>query len=149
MTVLPLLLLFIGNALLADSAANYVRDHAGDLWHLLVGGLLMATFYSVLALAVSSFTDRRPYASGYFLGLALISSVVSTVIARGMNFNGHEWFVLLDLWQLPVYVVDWFFGATHPNIRLSLTGGPYLIAALVIIALAFAALVWRYMEVKD
>jgi ABC-2 type transport system permease protein len=146
LTVLPTLLLFIGNALLASSAAKYVTTNAGDLWHLLVGGLLTAVYFGVLALAVAAFTDRRAYASGFFLGLLLVSSVVASIITQVMQFSGNEWFALVDLSALPIHVVGWFFGGAIPS---PLTGGAYLIATLAVIVIGFAMLLWRYMEVKD
>ena len=146
LTVLPTLLLFIGNALLANSAADYVRTNVGDLWHLLIGGLLIAVYFGVLALAIAAFTDRRPYATGFFLGLLLVSSVVATIIAHSMQFDGHEWFALIDLSALPIHVVGWFFDINPPS---PLTGGAYLIATLAVIVVSFAVLLWRYMEVQD
>jgi hypothetical protein len=146
LTVLPTLLLFIGNALLAGSAAKYVTTNAGDLWHLLVGGLLTAVYFGVLALAVSAFTDRRAYASGFFLGLLLVSSVVASIITHVMQFSGNEWFALIDLSALPIHVVGWFFGVAIP---FPLTGGAYLIVTLAVIVIGFAVLLWRYLEVED
>jgi hypothetical protein len=152
LTVLPTLLLFIGNALLADSAAQYVTANAGDLWHILVGGLIIAVYFGVLALAVSAFTDRRAYASGFFLGLLLVTSVVASIITNAMQFSGNEWFALIDLSALPIHVVGWFFGAALPAPATGsspVPGGAYLIATLAVIVVGFAMLLWRYLEVED
>jgi hypothetical protein len=146
LTVVPTLLLFTGNALLAPSAARYVTSNAGDLWHLLVGGLITAMYFGVLALAVSAFTDRRAYASGFFLGLLLVSSVVASIITHVMQFSGNAWFALIDLSALPIHVVGWFFGVAIPP---PVTGGAYLIATLAVIVVGFAVLLWRYQEVED
>jgi hypothetical protein len=146
LTILPTLLLFIGNALLAGSAADYVRTNVGDLWHLLVGGLLISVYFGMLALAVAACTDRRAYATGLFLGLLLVSSVVANIITLSMQFSGHERFVLIDLSALPLHVVGWLFGAALPS---SVTGGAFLIASLAVIVIGFSVLLWRYLEVQD
>ncbi|HEY7849297.1 MAG TPA: hypothetical protein VIC27_04485 [Ktedonobacterales bacterium] len=142
----PWLLLFVGNTLLAPSAWEYLTHHSIDLWHLIVGGLLAALYYGALALMIAAFSDRRPYASGIFLGLMLISTIVSNVISQAMVFNGHEWFALLDLANLPAQVMNWLFGA---RIAAPLTGGYYLLVTLGVTAASLCVLAWRYLRGED
>lgn len=146
LTLGPWLLLFIGNTLLAPSAWGYLSHHSNDLWHLVVGGALAALYYGALALMTAAFSDRRPYASGIFLGLMLISTIVSNVISQVMNFTGHEWFALLDLANLPAQVMNWLFGAT---IAAPLSGGYYLLVTLGVTALSLGVLAWRYLRGDD
>jgi len=146
MTLGPGLALFIGNTVLADSAAVYLRDHAGDLGHLALAAALMAAFYGALAMAVAAFTDRRAYASGAFLGLMLVSSVAGGIVGQGMRFAGHERFILLDLINLPVQTARWIFGEP---LRLNLEGWAYLAASLALVAVGLALTAWRYLGGRE
>ena len=71
LTVVPYVILFFGQALLAPAFALFVGNHLSDLRSVLFGGTLIAFFYGSLAMAMSAFTDRRAYATGGFLGLVL------------------------------------------------------------------------------
>ncbi len=147
LTLIPFVLIFFGNALLAPAFGAYVSGHLSDLWHLLLGGLLLAVFYSAIAMAVASFTDKRAYATGGFLGLLLVSSVAGNIIAsREIHFSGHENYILLSLGSMPVSVIRWFFGL---DLTPALSGWTYLGAALVVIVVSLGLMVWRYMKVGD
>jgi ABC-2 type transport system permease protein len=61
--IVPLVVLFLGNTLTADSAATYLREHLDDLGKILVAGTVLTVFYSVTALAAASLTDRRAVAT--------------------------------------------------------------------------------------
>lgn len=146
LTVVPLLVLFSGNALFALSAWTYVQSHLGDLWHILLGGSMLAAFYGALGLAIAALTDRRAYASGAYLGLLLVSSAAGTILWRGLHFAGHERFALVDLLTTPIRALDWLFGAPF---RPALNGWAFMGVTLGVIVVSLAVLAWRYLEVRD
>ncbi len=147
LTLIPFVLIFFGNALLSPAFSTYVSTRAGDLWHVALEGVLMAVFYSAIAMAVSSFTDRRAYATGGFLGLMLVSSVAGNVLAsRELHFAGHENYILLSLGSMPTSVADWLFDRPlYP----ALSGWAYLGTALAVIVVSLGLMVWRYQKVGD
>ncbi len=146
-TLLPFLMLFVGSALLAPSFGAYISDHLGDLWHLCLSGVLLAIFYSVLAVVVSLFNDRRTYATGGFLGLMLVSTVAGEVLAsRQIHFAGHENFILLNLADLPVSVARWIFAVP---LDPALSGWTYFGVALGVIIVSLGLMVWRYRKAGD
>lgn len=147
LTLIPFVLIFFGNALLSPAFSTYVSDHIDDLWHVLLTGALMAVFYSAIAMAVSSFTDKRAYATGGFLGLMLVSSVAGNVLAsRELHFAGHENYILLSLGSMPVSVARWLFGQP---LEPALSGWAYLGTALGVIVVSLGLMVWRYQKVGD
>jgi ABC-2 type transport system permease protein len=156
-TLLPMLLLFVGKALLASSTADYIGQHTHDLGHILLSGVLLAAFFAALVSLVSSFTDRRAYAGGAFIGILLVSAVLFDIIAFAIDFPGHEKFVLADLVDLGPRTVRWLFGqapiqdASGPTARDALTvdGWAYLIAMLVITAASLLLLLRRYQRLAD
>lgn len=146
LTLVPMLLLFAGNALLAPAALSYVHDHLGDLWHIVLSGGLLAAYFGALALAVSALTDRRAYATGAYLGLLLVSAAAGTILWRAMSFAGHQSFVLVDLLTTPLRAVQWLFGAA---LEPTLSGWAYIGVTLGAIAASLLVLIWRYREVRD
>jgi hypothetical protein len=146
LTLLPALILFAGYALLANSAADYVRDHAADLGHLAMGGGLFALYYGMLAMAVSSFTDRRAYAGGAFLGLLLVSSAAGNILARRVQFAHHEQFVLVDLLRAPLQTVNWFF---DQPLAFDVSGWAFLGITLGVMVLSLALVAYRYLRGGD
>ena len=146
-TLIPFVLIFFGNALLSPAFSTYVSNHADDLLHVALTGALMAVFYSAIAMAVSSFTDKRAYATGGYLGLMLVSSVAGNVLAsRELHFAGHENYILLSLGSMPVSVARWLFGQP---LEPALNGWAYLGTALAVIVVSLGLMVWRYQKVGD
>ncbi|HEY7358408.1 MAG TPA: hypothetical protein VH590_18130, partial [Ktedonobacterales bacterium] len=118
-----------------------------DLRSVLLGGTLIAVFYGTLAMAVSSFTDRRAYATGAFLGLVLVSSIAGQLLSSPrLHFSGHEWFSLVDLFTMPIVVLRWLLGQ---KAELPLDGSAYLWGSLAVIVISLALVSWRYLKVSD
>lgn len=146
MTLAPMLLLFAGNALLAPSAWGYVQHNAADLWHIVLSGGLTAFYYSAIAVAIASFTDRRAYATGTYIGLLLVSSVVAAILRRIVHFSGSDWLALIDLVTLPLRVIRPLFGEfIFPALN------PWTCAGVMLglVVLSLALLIWRYMRIRD
>jgi ABC-2 type transport system permease protein len=147
LTLVPYLILFFGQALLAPAFATFVHDNASDLRSVLVGGTLIAFYYGALAMAVAAFTDRRAYATGGFLGLVLVSGIAGGILASPrLHFSGHEWYSLLDLLTMPINATRWLLN--QPG-ELPLNGAAYLWGSLAVIVVSLALVGWRYLNVSD
>lgn len=154
LTLVPPLLLFASNALFSDSAIGYVQNHLHDLGHLGLAGILMALFYGAIGCAVAGFSDRRTVATGSIIGVLLVTGFAGGVIGEGLTFSGHQWFVLLDLVELPSRVVRWLFGLPpispgQDTTRITLDGWVYLIALVVVILAGLATLLWRFQRMES
>jgi ABC-2 type transport system permease protein len=152
--LLPGLVLFFGNALLANSFVGYIQNHAHDLAHVVLAGVLVPLFYGSIACAVAAFTDRRAVAAGSLIGLLLVTGFAGKVIGEGLTFPNHDWFVLLDLIELPARVVRWLFGETpiapsRDATPVILDGWAYLIALIVLIGAGLATLLRRYQRMES
>lgn len=146
MTLGPMLLLFAGNALLAASAGAYVQHHLDDLREIAVAGGLLALYYSALAMAVASFTDRLAYATGAYLGLLLVSAAASAILAQTLGRRGHEWVELLGLITVPLRTAG---SVLNQNVSDPISVWVYLAVTLGVIAVSLGVLVWRYMRMRD
>ena len=149
LALLPGLTLFFGNALLAHSAVGYVQNHAHDLVHVVPAGVLPALFYASVACAVAAFSDRRAVAAGSLIGILLVTGFAGSVIGEGLTFPNHQWFVLIDLLELPSRVVRWLFNfppipSGRDSVPITLDGWAYMIALIVVTVVSLATLLWRY-----
>mgnify|MGYP001627487796 CR=1 FL=1 len=78
---LPQVVLFVGQMLVStDGALTYLRDNAEILWQVPVAVALLALWYAVIGVAISSFATRRIVAGATIIGVFLVSSIVATVI---------------------------------------------------------------------
>jgi len=78
---LPQVVLFVGQMLVStDGALTYLRDNAEILWQVPAAVALLAIFYAVIGVAISSLTTRRIIAGASIVGLFLITSIVSAVL---------------------------------------------------------------------
>ncbi|MBV9281422.1 MAG: hypothetical protein JOZ41_15180 [Chloroflexi bacterium] len=146
LTAVPATILFAGLVLLDRDSGAYLSAHLGDLWRLLAGGGVLSVYDAALAMAVASFTDRRVYAGGATVGLLLISSVASGILSRGMHFEGHERFALIDLLNLPIETVRWIFGEP---LQLHLEGWAEGGMAGLVVMASILLLCWQYRRVPE
>lgn len=150
---LPQVVLFVGQALVSNSALDYTRDHADVLWKVPVSVALLAGFYSVLGAAISSLTSRRIVAGASFIGLFLVSSITSGVLVGDVEEKATgSAAALINILGLPLYLRDLvFLGHIDPESRLKGVeyGGLYAVIAYTV-AMTAGILVllrrYRWME---
>ena len=150
--LLPLVVLFVGNTLTAPRAVDYLGDHLADVGRILLTGTVLTIFYSSVALAVASLSERRSVAVAVLLGTFLVSNVVVGVIVFTAQFPGRRWVTLLALTHVVDRFVAWVFGEPVASDSLAaeagFTGAVYLVALLVATALAAALLSWRISRLR-
>ena len=101
LTLLPVLLLFVGNTFFADSATSYLADHWHDLLRIVASGLLLASYVSLVGLAVASFTSRRAFALGGYAALMLIPTYVGGALVFGAGLDRHLQLIMLGRLRSP------------------------------------------------
>jgi ABC-2 type transport system permease protein len=80
---LPQVVLFVGQMLVSeDGALTYARDNAEVLWQVPLAVAVLSLYYAVLGVAIASMTSRRIIAGAVFVGVLLVTSIVSTVIVE-------------------------------------------------------------------
>lgn len=78
---LPQVVLFVGQMLVSsDGALTYLQDNAEVLWQVPAAVALLALFYAVIGVAISSLTTRRIIAGASIVGLFLVTSITSAVL---------------------------------------------------------------------
>jgi ABC-2 type transport system permease protein len=151
-SVIPQLVLFVGQTLVSDQGAlDYYLDHDEILWQAPVSAAILALYYAVISVALASLTDRRIVGAIALLGLALVTSSVAAVFVSASDGESSMG-ALLNLLALPLYLRDLvFLGHIHQSEDLSGVAGGGALAVLLyamITVLAFTLLYWRYREVE-
>ena len=115
---LPQVVLFVGNMLVSDSALDYFSGHLDVLWKVPVSVALLAVYYAVVGVAISSLTDRRIVAGAAVIGLFLVTSISSGILVGDFEADGGSAAALLNVLALPLYLRDLvFLGHIDPDRR--------------------------------
>lgn len=150
LTLLPLLILFLGRVLAAEDVLAAVGDEIGALPGILGSGLIHAVVLASLGLAISAIAGRRAYAAGGVLALFLIGSVMSGAFqSQGGALDAIAPFLN------PSSILDgtreWLFGGTVSASPVAGAGVPlplYGLAAALMVAASWAVLAVRYRAVS-
>lgn len=148
-TMLPLLILYVGNVFFATHPLGYIESHLREVPAIIGGGLLIAFVYTLMGLAVASLTSRRAFASVGFILLIVISGMVSGVLAEVADLGNNA--RILNLQALPVWLAQIMIGGEQ------ITGGdgpfvaanrpefaPLLVANAIVVAVCVLVLALRY-----
>ena len=149
---LPQVVLFVGNMLVSDSALDYFTGHLWVLWKVPLAVALLAIYYAVIGIAISSLTDRRIVAGASIIGLFLVTSISSRIFVGDSQFRGGSPAGLINVLRLPLYLRDVIF-LTHiaPGSPLGgvANGGLLAIAVYVaVLAVGVTVLLRRYRWVE-
>jgi ABC-2 type transport system permease protein len=156
MTVLPLVILWIGRQLSADGVWRSIQDNIGDLGRALGVGLLIAGTLGILGLAVSSLTDRKPVAMTIFIiGFLVLQALAeSSVRLLVEDYDWSRYLILISPPQVLLAVTSAAFGdATLAPDSLpelvDLNLWVYVGYAIALMALCVLFLRWRYSPRDD
>ncbi len=133
---LPQVVLFVGNMLVSDSALSYFTGHLDVLWQVPTAVALLAVYYTVIGVAISSLTDRRIVAGASIIGLFLITSASSMIFVGDFHFNGGSPGGFLNVLAMPLYLRDLvFLGHIGDPSQLSGVTDGGLLAVIIYVAL--------------
>ncbi len=147
LTLVPVLLLFLGRVLAAEELLPALGDEIGALPGILGSGVLHAVVLAALGLAICSLAARRAYAAGGVLAVFLIGGVM----AGAFGEEGGDVGSVAPLLN-PLAVLDgareWLFGGTVAESPVAASDLPLFVfgiaaGALLLIALAILAVRYR------
>jgi ABC-2 type transport system permease protein len=149
---LPQVVLFVGNMLVSNSALNYFTGHLDVLWKVPIAVALLAVYYAVVGVAISSLTDRRIVAGASIIGLFLVTSITSHIFVGEVEFSGGSAAALINVLALPLHLRDLvFLGHIDAASALSGVSNGGLLAILsyvAVLVVGAAVLVRRYRWVE-
>jgi ABC-2 type transport system permease protein len=139
-TLAPVLFLFVGNVLFAVHPLGYLEDHWKDVPRIVAAGVVIASYFVLLGLAISSLTSRRAFAMGGVVALLVASSATSAVLA-GLGASDNV--LVLALPVIPVILAQRMFPSVEGNPQELSTPG-WLAAYLVVCGVSLLVLLLRY-----
>jgi ABC-2 type transport system permease protein len=109
LTLVPVLVLFVGRVLATEDVLAALGDEIGSLPAILGSGVLHAVVLASVGLAICSLASRRAFAAGAVLAVFLVGGVISEVLREaGGAFD--DWAPFLN----PLSIIDgarqWLFG---------------------------------------
>lgn len=145
-TALPMLLMFVGNILLASDLTGYARDNADDLGRLLALSLLVSVFYAAIGLAIAANVDRKGVAAAIFAGVFLIGTGLVEAVRENVSARGRDYILLASPGGVANGLTGWIFPPTERE-RLPLFNGAwYLVSVLVAVVICGVLLYRRYLR---
>jgi hypothetical protein len=150
---LPQVVLFVGNMFVSNSALSYFNGHLDVLWKVPVAVFLLAVYYAVIGVAISSLSDRRIVAGASIIGLFLVTSIASAaIVGHDFRYEGGSPAALLNLLRLPLELRDLvFLGHIHVEGPLNGVHNGGLLAVVVYVGVlvgGIAILLRRYRWVE-
>jgi ABC-2 type transport system permease protein len=149
---LPQVVLFVGNMLVSDSALDYFTGHLGVIWRVTLAVSLLALYYAVIGVAISSLTERRIVAGASIIGLLLVTSIAAGIFVGDPRIDGGSAAALINVLAMPLYLRDVIFlGHVSRTSPLSGVDHGALLAMLVYISVVLtgaAVLLRRYRWVE-
>ena len=136
---LPQVVLFVGNMLVSNSALDYFTGHLWVLWKVPVAVALLALFYAVISIAISSLTDRRIVAGASIIGLFLVTSISSAIFVGDSEEHRSSAAGLINVLRLPLYLRDLvFLGHVSRQSPLSGVNAAGLLVVVIYVTLLVA-----------
>jgi len=149
---LPQVVLFVGNMLVSDSAADYFTGHLDVLWRVPLAVFVLAIYYAVIGVAIASLTDRRIVAGAAVIGLFLVTSISSAIIVGDFRPGHGSVAGVINVLALPLYLRDLIFlGHFDPDSPLSgVSHGGWLAVGtyVAVLLLGIGVLLQRYRWVE-
>jgi ABC-2 type transport system permease protein len=148
-TLLPVLVLFLGRVLAAEDVVGAIGDEAGSLPGIIGSGVLHAVVLASIGLAISSLAGRRAYAAGAVLAIFLIGGVVGQLLTQiGGSLAVAAPFT--DILAILDGTRQWLFGGSVPESPVGNSDAPlplYGLATAVLTAVSLAILAVRYRRI--
>jgi ABC-2 type transport system permease protein len=138
-TVLPLVVLYLGRVTFAVHPVGYVQAQGALPLRIAAAGTLVAAYFALLALAIASFTQRRPFAMGAVAGIIVASAAVAATLSAGLSLGpGYR---VLALPVIPIQIAERLLGREGGR---AVGTGSWVIAYLVVVAISSLVLLLRY-----
>ena len=138
-TLAPVLFLFGGNVLFAVHPLGYLQDHWKDLPRIAAAGFVIASYFALIGLAVSSLTSRKAFAMGGAIALLVASSATSGLL-YGLDASAKVLVIALPV--IPVILAQRMFPGAEGVQQISTA--VWLAAYLVVCAVSLLILLTRY-----
>lgn len=114
MALVPQAAIFVGNAMARSDALDYFRENWRDIAPIVASGAMLSVFWSAVALAIGSQTDRWPLASGGIIAYFAVTWLVGSLLVNNAADSSFRYSLLVSGFHVVRAFTLWTFGVT-PN----------------------------------
>ncbi|HYM52603.1 MAG TPA: hypothetical protein VEW45_03855 [Candidatus Dormibacteraeota bacterium] len=150
LTLVPMLVLFFGNVLLAADVPKAFGDQLENLPQVFGAPLLYALPLAALGMAIAAYTPRRAYATGAIIAVFIVSAAVGAILGEATSGTVARLAPLVNPFVAIDGTRDWLLGgsiAESPVHDSGLALWWFGAIALAIVVVGAATVVWRYRRI--
>jgi ABC-2 type transport system permease protein len=151
-TVIPQMMMFVGNGLAANDFGDYLKDKWTDLPSILGSAVMLSGLFAAIGLVIAAQTPRRAYSTVGILAAFILTSLIGASIFEAADQDVGRFVLLLSPGHVAQGLTFWFFGAAHePEEQLAkadLPGVMYAIDAALAAVVMLALLLRRYEKIS-
>jgi ABC-2 type transport system permease protein len=135
MSLIPVVVLWLGNGLLSDEPLVAMRDGLGDLGRIIVAGSMIAFYLGAIGLLISSFTGRKSVAVGVIILGFVLSESLAFAISEALQDQPDlaRWTFVLSPSLTIATMVDGLFGNVEISADVPLAVVLGVVAAVIAI----------------
>lgn len=148
MSLLPAVVLWLGNGLLAEEPLRAMRQSLDDLGKIVVAGTLIAFYLGAIGLLISSFTGRKSVAVGVIVLGFVLSESLAAVIEEAFSDRPEvvQWSFVISPSNTIVALVDGLFNSPDFGNDVPLTSA---IAVMVAVILFCCLVMYAWYQRRD
>ncbi len=151
-TVIPQVIMFVGNGLAANDFGDYLNDHWTDLPAILGSAILLSGLIAGIGLIIAAQMPRRAYSTVGIIAAFLLTSIIAGTVFEAADQSVGRIVLLLSPFHVVRGFTLWFFGASpDPGTQLAearFSGVVYAIDAASVTLLLLALLLRRYEKIS-
>jgi ABC-2 type transport system permease protein len=152
LTLLPQVVLFLGNAFASNDAGKYWKDNYSDIPRIILSGILVAGVMGSLAVVIAAQTSRRAYATVAVIAVFLITAPIAAVLVNEIGGDVARWAIFISPFDLLDGLTTWIFNvAPDSESAVGIADFPgwlYGVAAVAVIGISTALLLRRYERIQ-
>ncbi|MCH7576280.1 MAG: ABC transporter permease subunit [Chloroflexi bacterium] len=151
-TVIPQVIMFVGNGLAAADFGDYLRDEWADLPSILGSAILLSGLIAGIGLVIAAQMPSRAYSTVGIIAAFVLTSIIAGSVFEAADQDIGRFVLLLSPFHVARGLTFWFFDATFdPGTQLAeadLPGVTYAMAATSVVLLMLVLLLRRYEKIS-
>ena len=153
-TIAPQALLFVGKVLQAPDFATGLSNNLPVVLPIIGTAFAISLLFAALGLAISAFTPRRAYATAVIIGVFIASNAIAGILYAVLRGEARRFVALISVDTILTGLASFLFSTPTSEIpspivrRADLPGIVYVLATLLVVAVATGLLFRRYHTVE-
>lgn len=150
LTLVPMLVLFVGKVLLAADVPKAFGDQLENLPQIIGAPLLHALPLAALGMAIAAYTPRRAYATGAIIAVFIVTTAVGGILGEATRGTVARLAPLVNPFVAIDGTRDWLLGGSIAQSPVHASGLAlwwFGAIALAMVVLGGGAVIWRFRRI--